>query len=218
VARSLLSTDLALLAQEVNAAARGGADWVHVDVLDDHPLPMGRPEVRRGGFLDVHLLVKPTDALLWALASAGADLVSFHPEQCECVHRTLRLVKDRGCRVGLALNASTPLAEIDELLGEVDAVVVTSVGGDPGDRGLGPSALARIRAVSDRISATGRPIALEVDGGVRPENVGALVRAGADVLVACPALFGPGDCAAAVAALEARPVKRPPAMAVGGVA
>jgi len=217
VATSILSTDLALLAQDVTAAMRAGADWVHVDVLDDHPLPMGRPAMRRGGgVLDVHLLVKPADALVRALASAGADLVSFHPEECECVHRTMRLVKDHGCRVGIALNSSTPLAEIDELLGELDAVVVTSVG-DPGSHGLDASALARIRAVSDRISATGRRIVLQVDGGVRPENVGALVRAGADVLVACPAFFGPGDCAAALAALDARPVRRPLAVAPGGV-
>lgn len=206
VATSVLSTDLALLAREVRAAVRAGADWVHVDVMDDSPVRAERPEVPRGGaVLDVHLLVRPTEAVVRAVARAGADIVSFHPEESDCVRRTVGLVKAQGCRVGLALSASTPLAELDEVLGDLDAVVVTSLGTGPG---ADAAALSRIRAACDRVSATGRRTVLEVDGGVRPENVEALVRAGADVLVACPAFLGSRGCAAALAALgdlRARP-------------
>lgn len=215
VATSVLFGDLAVLGREVRAAVRAGADWVHVDVMDDSPVRSVRPAVPRGrAVLDVHLLVRPTDALVRAVARAGADLVTFHPEESDCVRRTLGLVKGLGCRVGLALSASTPLGEIEDLLGELDAVVVTSLGSGPGDAG----ALARIRAASDRVSTAGRRIVLEVDGGVRPGNLEALIRAGADVLVACPAFLGPRECAAALAALEDPRTRRTPGAAAGGLA
>jgi len=226
VAASILSANFARLGQEVTSAVRAGADWVHVDVMDHHfvpnltvgPLVCEALRPVTDAPLDVHLMVKPVDALVPEFAKAGAHLITFHPEASDHVHRTVMLVKEHGCKVGLALNPATPLAVLDHVLEDLDVVVVMSVNPGFGGQRFIPSALAKIRAVRERISASGCNVALEVDGGVKPENATAVVRAGADVLVAGSALFGSRDYAVAIAALKGRPAPRPLASAIGGAA
>ena len=226
IAAGLLSANFAHLGREVTSAVRAGADWIHVDVMDQHYVPtlsvgpMVCEAIRplTGAPLDVHLMVKPVDALVPAFAKAGADVVTFHPEATGDVRRTAALVKEHGCRVGLALGPTTPLEVLDGLLDELDVVVIMAVTPVLGAQCFIPSSLARIREVRARIAATGRAIAVEVVGDVKPESAGELVRAGADVLVAGAALFGTGDYAAAVAALKGRPVPFPRRVAVEGVA
>ncbi len=226
VAASILFADFTRLGEEVMTAVRAGADWVHLDVMDHHyvpnltvgPLVCEALRPLTGAPIDVHLMVKPVDVLVPAFAKAGANIITFHPEATDDVPRTVTLVKDHGCKVGLALNAATPLDVLDGLLQDLDMVVVTSV--NPGSRGqcFAPSAFAKIRAVRERISGTGRAVALEVDGGVTADNAAEMVRGGADVLVAGSVLFGSGDYATAVAALKGTEVPRPRALAIGGIA
>ncbi len=226
VAASILFADFTRLGEEVMTAVRAGADWVHVDVMDHHyvpnltvgPLVCEALRPLTGAPIDVHLMVKPVDVLVPAFAKAGADLVTFHPEATDDVQRTAMLVKEYGCKVGLALNAATPLDVLDGLLGDLDMVVVTSVNPGSGGQCFSPSCFAKIRAVRERIAETGRAINLEVDGGVRTENAAEIVRAGADVLVAGSALFGSGDYAAAVAAIKGSAAPRARGLAIGGIA
>jgi ribulose-phosphate 3-epimerase len=226
VAASILFADFTRLGEEVMAAVRAGADWVHVDVMDHHyvpnltvgPLVCEALRPLTGAPIDVHLMVKPVDVLVPAFAKAGADLVTFHPEATDDVQRTTMLVKEHGCKVGLALNAATPIDVLDGVLQELDMVVVTSVTPGSGGQCFTPSAFAKIRAVRERIAGTGRAITLEVDGGVNAENAAEMVRAGADVLVAGSALFASGDYAAAVAALKGSAAPRPRGLAIGGIA
>jgi ribulose-phosphate 3-epimerase len=212
IAPSILSADFAALGQEIEAVTVAGADWIHVDVMDNHFVPnltIGpvvvkalRPHSRLP--FDVHLMVTPVDPLVPAFAEAGADTISFHPEAGPHVHRTIQLIKHHGKRVGLVLNPATPLAAIECVLGETDLVLVMSVNPGFGGQAFIESQLAKIAALRKAIDALGKPIDLEVDGGVNPETARRCLSAGADALVAGTAVFsgGPAKYAANIKALR----------------
>jgi ribulose-phosphate 3-epimerase len=222
VAARILCDRFPCLGHEVSRAVRAGADRIHADVMDAPGLtsaPIACAALHRvtRAPVDVHLMVKPTDAALEAFARAGADLVTFHPESAEDVADTVRRARALGLRVGLALNPATPLSALDAVLADLDAVVVVMpVAIEPDGRAVVPrDGLSRLRAVRARVAAAGRDVAVEVDGGVGPDNAAEVVSAGADVLVAGSALFGTGDYAEVVAALKGRPAPR---RAAGGAA
>ncbi len=212
VAASILAADFALL-QEVASAVRSGADLLHVDVMDHQCVPnltvgpLVCAALRRITRvpLDVHLMVKPVDAFVRAFAKAGADAITFHPEASQDVRRTVMLVKEHGCSVGLALNPATPLCVLDHLLGDLDLVLLTSVSpGFDGQRFM-PSALRNIRALREQISARGRHVSIAVEGGVGADTAAELLQAGADTLVAGSVLLGSNDHAGTIAALKGIP-------------
>ena len=200
IAPSILSADFAALGQEIEAVTAAGADWIHVDVMDNHFVPnltIGpmvvkalRPHTRLP--FDVHLMVTPVDPLVPAFVEAGADTLSFHPEAGPHVHRTLQLIKSHGRRAGLVLNPATPLSAIECVLGETDLVLVMSVNPGFGGQAFLDSQLAKIAALRKAIDALGKPIDLEVDGGVNPETARRCLAAGADALVAGTAVFAGG--------------------------
>jgi ribulose-phosphate 3-epimerase len=210
IAPSILSADFARLGDEVKAVERAGADLIHFDVMDNHYVPnltVGpvvcaalRPHVKLP--LDVHLMVKPVDALVSEFAKAGANIISFHPEASEHVDRTIALIQQQGCKAGLVLNPATPLAYLDHTLEKLDMVLLMSVNPGFGGQQFIASVLPKITEVRRRINASGKPIWLEVDGGIKTDNIAEVARAGADTFVAGSAIFGSKDYAATIRAMR----------------
>ena len=215
IAPSILSADFARLGDEVRAVIAGGADLIHFDVMDNHyvpnltvgPLVCQALKPHTSVPIDVHLMVKPVDRIVPDFAKAGAAIISFHPEASDHVDRTIGLIHDCGCKAGLVFNPATPLVWLDHVLDKLDLVLIMSVNPGFGGQSFITEALAKLRLARARIDAvqarTGREIRLEVDGGVKVDNIGAIAKAGADTFVAGSAIFGTSDYAATIAAMRA---------------
>jgi ribulose-phosphate 3-epimerase len=212
IAPSILSADFARLGEEVRNVVAAGADIIHFDVMDNHYVPnltIGplvceaiRPHVNVP--IDVHLMVKPVDRIIPDFAKAGANIISFHPEASDHIDRTLSLIRDQGCKAGLVFNPATPLHYLEHVMDKVDLILIMSVNPGFGGQSFIGEALKKISLVRELINASGRDIMLEVDGGIKVENIAAVARAGADTFVAGSAIFGKPDYKAIIDAMRSQ--------------